>query len=948
MSLLGSSLGNSRGGESPLPPGSVFFPEPDDNPLAVVTDTLADPASPILAGSGSRHRAIRDTFSVKDYGAKGDCQQIQVTTQVGQPIVDTLHPGTVSLADVGKTIIIPGAGVAGATLVTTITGIFTTQKPIVGVAPSTVVTAKPTVFGTDDTAPISTALTDSRGLRATTYFPSGNYLVTDNILTIPAAFNKPGKWGASIRGDGGDNSIITFLTPNGLLVATGNLGTGNIAAPNAGVAMGTTLTLPSTTGFVEGDYILLSDPDQPIRGAGDNSIISPNGEICRVQSITDPTHLQVYGGLELTYGPNSTYSAPVPLYGFSVEEMGFHNPAPGTNQGGVIGLACATHVHMHNLRFQGVDGQHIRLQLTWDFYITDCEFDDASDLAHNGSPYNVCFADWTGHGIMSGCVGTYGRHMVTTTNQGNGPAQHILVANCNGRDYTEAVYDNHPGARNITYLGCVAHNIRSYGFQMRSPDCDIIDPMVKGSSTTLDAASAVGYGILITDGANRCHIQGGRLTTLPYGIVVQDSNDTKIRGTWIEDFLTAGVRVFNDGAPWPATSGFAIDDVDIVGGPNSAAATGILYNTWGNSFRHGRVRFHGSALAATVTGRSLNTIASAASISIPWTADVHQLVGTNVVSTIIADLAQMGRTVRLVASVTGASLANGGNITLKTADAWVAAAAGDSIDLACKDGTTWAEVSRSTPLDFAPTKIAASGNVPVPAGARYVRATGGGGSGGGGGAGSSATATAQAGAGGGGTGGVTSQLFALGANTSLTAVCGAGGIGGNGGAAGVGAAGAVGGQGGQSTLTGTGISAIASGGSGGTGGPANSTALVGAGIMGSISAATRGATTTPSPGAGGAGASGGAPMNGSGGGGGAGGPATVGGAGGPGGAAGTLTAGGAANGGSGGSGTNGGNGATAAAGSRAGGGGGGGGNSGTGKGGDGGSGDGGWWELEWF
>jgi hypothetical protein len=255
----------------------------------------------------------------------------------------------------------------------------------------------------------------------------------------------------------------------------------------------------------------------------------------------------------------------------------------------------------------------------------------------------------------------------------------------------------------------------------------------------------------------------------------------------------------------------------------------------------------------------------------------------------------------------------------------------------CPHGITNHSSGLIANLPSSATSIITTSNAswPIPTGANYLEITCIGGGGGGGGGGSSSAIANQVGGSGGASGMSTTQVVAVGTNTTLNVTVGAGGGGGSGGASG-GNAGNDGSAAGSSSVGGTGISCFASTGGRGLGGGANSSATKSGFQWGSFSAGG-GASNAAVGGGGGASSSAGV-AGGSAvgyvGGGGQGGNPTSATNGGTGGAAGSQTA-DTPNGSAGGSGTTAGtNGSNAASNTGAGGGGGGGGawNGGTGPG----------------
>ena len=123
-------------------------------------------------------------YNVKAYGAKGDGQRNNVGgITSGTSLLNSATANFV-VGDIGKTVEIPGAGVAGAVLVTTITGRNSATQVSVGAIASTTVVNKVIWWGTDDTAAIQAAINACFAARATTvYLPQGIYIIAGALVT---------------------------------------------------------------------------------------------------------------------------------------------------------------------------------------------------------------------------------------------------------------------------------------------------------------------------------------------------------------------------------------------------------------------------------------------------------------------------------------------------------------------------------------------------------------------------------------------------------------------------------------------------------------------------------------------------------------------------------------------------------------------------------------------
>lgn len=143
---------------------------PDDRLVFTQSGTGAVPRTYSARG--------KDYFLLTDFDAKGDNVIVIGATTIGLGSSTlTVAGADFATADIGKAIYIPGAGVAGAKLSTTI--VSRTSSTVVGLAApaSTALAAvsKRIVYGTDDAAAIAAAVLAARTARRTLLLPDGNY-----------------------------------------------------------------------------------------------------------------------------------------------------------------------------------------------------------------------------------------------------------------------------------------------------------------------------------------------------------------------------------------------------------------------------------------------------------------------------------------------------------------------------------------------------------------------------------------------------------------------------------------------------------------------------------------------------------------------------------------------------------------------------------------------------
>lgn len=183
----------------------------------------ADYAAPQIAFTQTGTGAVAQTVStkltyslnVKDFGATGSTKYLTDGAITTGTAVFTSATAPFTSGDVGKVIRVVGAGAAGATLSTTISGFANSTTVTLTANAGTTVSAKAFSFGTDDTAAIQAALNRAQALNtssASVYLPNGLYTTTAPLsVTVSMRF----------YGDGlGNSFIFPALTTNGISVNT--------------------------------------------------------------------------------------------------------------------------------------------------------------------------------------------------------------------------------------------------------------------------------------------------------------------------------------------------------------------------------------------------------------------------------------------------------------------------------------------------------------------------------------------------------------------------------------------------------------------------------------------------------------------------------------------------------------------------------------------------------
>jgi len=167
---------------------------------------------------------FREVVSIKDFGAKGDgVYAVGAGISAGsKQLVSNLSLSTFSSSDVGKDIVVPGAGAAGTNLLTTIASVVSSNRINLADAASTTVSGKQCLYGTDDTVAVQAFINYLTANHAKGYAPSGLYCVSATIATDHT-------YGWGVSGDGPETTVFAQMAEN-----TPLLDLGGKAPSNAG------------------------------------------------------------------------------------------------------------------------------------------------------------------------------------------------------------------------------------------------------------------------------------------------------------------------------------------------------------------------------------------------------------------------------------------------------------------------------------------------------------------------------------------------------------------------------------------------------------------------------------------------------------------------------------------------------------------------------------------
>lgn len=129
-------------------------------------------------------QAFGRLLNVREFGAKADyVKRTDAAITTGTAVL-TSAGASFAATDVGKVVVVAGAGAAGAKLVTTIAGYTSATQVTLTAGAGTTVSGATFFYGTDDTAAFQAAL--DAASQATVFVPSGAYLLS----TIAIAANR--------------------------------------------------------------------------------------------------------------------------------------------------------------------------------------------------------------------------------------------------------------------------------------------------------------------------------------------------------------------------------------------------------------------------------------------------------------------------------------------------------------------------------------------------------------------------------------------------------------------------------------------------------------------------------------------------------------------------------------------------------------------------------------
>lgn len=385
----------------------------------------------------------------------------------------------------------------------------------------------------------------------------------------------------------------------------------------------TSLTVTSTTGISVGDYLLLGSD----RAYMDATLIHDNvryrGEIVRVKTVTDGTHLALYGFVQDNYAVTNAASLKGITYldGVGMSNLTIENTDQGNHNSDFVYLLACRNFRFENLWLSYGDNVGIHLDHCRDGVVAHSVFKDfTDDSANSRFGYGILLNRATENVTVDACQFDRLRHSVTTNGSDNkrGVPRNCTISGCAAIHMTNAAFDTHNQGANIIFSGCVATNCDDVGFQIRSADskvlgCSasyvntgaIIGQMghaceIRGSTFRhiVRKAGAGGYGIQVSPNVLRTVIDGNTVDGCDRNLVlIQDgANDAVVQRN----------RLRNPGADGTSQSGIKCD--------TGATLTGLVI-----------VDNDLDAVGSSVEGRSSGTLNHVIDLTTTTTASTVQL-----------------------------------------------------------------------------------------------------------------------------------------------------------------------------------------------------------------------------------------------------------------------------------------------------------------------------------
>lgn len=206
---------------------------------------------------------------VREYGAKGDYRTFAIAAITSGSTTLTVTDGAFGTGDVGKTIVVLGAGVGGTALVTTIASRTSSTVVVVSAAASTTVNNAAGGVGTDSTAGIQAALNSLKEVSAGDNTGGGVVLLPAGVYFVSSTITIPNK----VTFSGTSSTMAKLLPSPNFVAATPMVQIGSII-DNPGGVYGSRLENITLDGAGYVDYGVYSDVANENSGVRSCSIVN--------------------------------------------------------------------------------------------------------------------------------------------------------------------------------------------------------------------------------------------------------------------------------------------------------------------------------------------------------------------------------------------------------------------------------------------------------------------------------------------------------------------------------------------------------------------------------------------------------------------------------------------------------------------------------------------------
>lgn len=288
----------------------------------------------------------------------------------------------------------------------------------------------------NDTAAIQAAVNNCSN-RTAVYLPTGTYLVS-NTITIPSGYPAYAP-SISIRGDGPGLTVITYTNVSGsgadvIDFHPGYQYTATTSSITGGLTQGSSSILVTNGGsWKSGEIVSIAEQN-------DTNFVNINnydGDACtycgdgtgnwclqqyvRITNISGNT-LSINPPLLWSYNPNlqPTVQNKNWVTNCGVEDLTIKRLNPTmTSSGANIDFNAAAWCWATNVESAWAQGQHFRLDASFQCQISDCYIHDAASYV-SGEGYGVWLLDYNAYDLIENCIFHNYRHAMVTEGGGAG------------------------------------------------------------------------------------------------------------------------------------------------------------------------------------------------------------------------------------------------------------------------------------------------------------------------------------------------------------------------------------------------------------------------------------------------------------------------------------------------------------------------------------------------